>query len=161
LGKKERPLFRAAAFVAISNNKGEYLLQRRANTTFLNGYYDLATGHVEHGESYEECAVRETKEECGLTVDESDLRIVALFHSNFEADIYYLNMIFTTSKFWGKPIIGEPNKIDKIDWFLPEYFPSKVTLGTRVFLDSINNTNIKNYNINREKYKELMGEYFE
>ena len=41
MSSKERPLFRSAMFVAIENDRGEVLLQRRANTGFLDGHWDL------------------------------------------------------------------------------------------------------------------------
>jgi 8-oxo-dGTP pyrophosphatase MutT (NUDIX family) len=66
---KERSLFRSAVFVAIENERGEILLQRRGKTGFLDGYWDLsATGHLEYNESCDECGVREVLEETGLHI---------------------------------------------------------------------------------------------
>jgi 8-oxo-dGTP pyrophosphatase MutT (NUDIX family) len=157
---KERPLFRSAMFVAIENDKGEYLLQRRMGTGFLDGYYDLASGHLEYGESCETCAVRETKEEYGVDVAEEDLELVATFQSEFEDDIRYLNLVYRTNRFDGEPIIGEPEKIDDMQWFKPEEFPEKLTVGARVFLEAVKDGAVRNYYVDNEAYGELMGEAF-
>lgn len=160
---KERPMFRAAMFVAVQNEVGEYLLQRRASTGFLDGYYDLASGHLEYGESCEECAVREAYEEYGIKIQPADLELAAMFQSDFEpnAGIRYLNYIYKTGKFMGEPTIGEPDKIDYLGWYAPEQFPENLTIGARIFLRSIGSADVRNYYIDAEQYNAIMGNFFE
>ena len=158
---KERQMFRSAVFVAIKNENDEYLLQRRTNTGFMDGYYDLASGHLEHGESCEQAAVREAEEELGLKISPNDLELVATFQSYFEPDINYLNLIFRARKFQGVPVIGEPDKIDHIGWFHPDNFPEKLTPGTRIFLKAIDEGVVGNYFIDADEYFALMGESYE
>ncbi len=57
---------RQAVFVVIRNDNNEILLQQRANTGYLDEYWDLPSGHVEYGESLSESAVREVEEEIGF-----------------------------------------------------------------------------------------------
>jgi len=161
MSSNERPLYRSAMFVAVKNDRGEFLLQRRAYTGFMDGYYDLASGHLEYGESCEECAIRETKEEYGLDVAANDLRVVAIFQSSFEPNIQYLNVIYLTNVFAGKPSIGDPEKIDDIGWFAPDEFPDKLTVGAKVFLMSLSSKTVKNYYIGRKEYEKLVGEEYE
>lgn len=52
--------------VIIVNDKNEILLGKRAD----NGYWDYPAGAMELGESFEECARREAKEETGLDLGE-------------------------------------------------------------------------------------------
>lgn len=153
----DRPMYRSAMFVAIENDKGEYLLQRRVNTGFFDGHYDLVSGHLEYDESCEECAIRETKEECGVEVSPDDLKLVATFQSNFEPNVKYLNLIYRTKKFRGQVKIGEPDKIDEMGWYKPEDFPKKLAVGAQVFLTALREDAVKNYYIDAEGYKEMMG----
>jgi isopentenyldiphosphate isomerase len=57
-------------YILIKNSKGEYLFQKRSPTKDLYpDCWDLSVGgHVDWGNSYIETAVREIKEELGLTI---------------------------------------------------------------------------------------------
>lgn len=56
------------------NGKTEILLQKRAMTKSFPGCYDISSaGHIPAGDDFRESAVRELKEELGLTAEESDL----------------------------------------------------------------------------------------
>lgn len=158
MSSKERPLFRAAVFVAVQNDRGEVLLQRRANTGFLDGYWDLTgTGHLEYGESLEACAAREVSEEAGIVVDAEDLELAAIFQSDFEEGIGYLNAIYRATTWKGDVAIGEPAKIAELKWFHPDNFPEKLTVGASVFLMNLGPVGVRNYYIGSKEYREMMG----
>jgi 8-oxo-dGTP diphosphatase len=53
--------------VAIVRDK-KILMVRRASDDFLGGNYELPGGGVDDGESIIECAIREVREETGLTI---------------------------------------------------------------------------------------------
>ena len=57
-----RPIIMAGAGVIIINDKNEILLGKRKD----NKYWDYPAGSMETGESFEECARREVREETGL-----------------------------------------------------------------------------------------------
>jgi len=61
-------LIHRSVYIIVINDKGEIFLQKRSmNKDLYPGYYACsATGHVEYGESYEEAAERELKEELGI-----------------------------------------------------------------------------------------------
>src|ERR1700722_1586072 len=65
LGLKHR-----AVHVLVFNQKGEIFLQKRsmAKDTFPGAWDSSASGHVDSGEDYDACAVRELEEELGLKV---------------------------------------------------------------------------------------------
>ena len=65
LGLKHR-----AIHVLVFNSRGETFLQKRSMTKDREpGKWDSSTsGHVDSGEDYDACAVRELREEIGLTV---------------------------------------------------------------------------------------------
>jgi A/G-specific adenine glycosylase len=52
----------------LRNERGEWLMQRRAEEAMLGGMWELPGGKVELGETQEEAVVREFKEELGVTV---------------------------------------------------------------------------------------------
>jgi len=63
-----RGLIHRSVYIIVLNDRGEIFLQKRSmNKDLYPGYYACsATGHVEYGESYEEAAKRELKEELGI-----------------------------------------------------------------------------------------------
>ncbi len=54
---------------------GKILLVRRSVDDFLGGYYELPGGGVDDGETIEEAAIREIKEETGLLAS----RVITIF----------------------------------------------------------------------------------
>ena len=57
-----------AVHILVFNSTGELFLQKRSNAKDVNpGLWDTsAAGHVDFGESYDECALRELAEELGI-----------------------------------------------------------------------------------------------
>ncbi len=74
----EKELWHASAFVWIYNDKGEVLLQLRdKNKKSFPGLWDVSVaGHISAGDSPELTAVRETEEEIGIKISESELEKV-------------------------------------------------------------------------------------
>ncbi|MGH7241490.1 MAG: NUDIX domain-containing protein, partial [Candidatus Saccharimonadales bacterium] len=46
MSASERFQTHVAVFVIIRNDAGEILLQKRQNTSYLDGYWDFPSGHV-------------------------------------------------------------------------------------------------------------------
>src|SRR5882724_4390992 len=57
-----------AVHVLVFNRRGELFLQKRSMTkdTFPGAWDSSASGHVDSGEDYDACAIRELREEIGL-----------------------------------------------------------------------------------------------
>lgn len=77
--------------VLFLNDKGECLFIQRANTGFRDGQYALVAGHLEPGESIEACAIRESKEEAGVTIAPGALnfRLVMRRDSTRTASVFF------------------------------------------------------------------------
>ena len=101
---EERFLAHSAVFILIRNDKDEVLLLRRCNTGYMDGYYDMPSGHVERGEPLLEAAARELREETGVVAKTADLK---LWHVNqFSAnDQDYYNFFFVADTWEGKPAV--------------------------------------------------------
>jgi 8-oxo-dGTP pyrophosphatase MutT (NUDIX family) len=119
---KERFLTPSAIILMLIKNEDgreKVLLQRRQNTGFADGMWDLScSGHVEHGESMADAAVREAKEELGIIINKSDLRFVTLIHKyERERDLTYYNGYFVCENYLNVPAICEPQKCSELKWF--------------------------------------------
>jgi 16S rRNA (adenine1518-N6/adenine1519-N6)-dimethyltransferase len=68
-------LLHRAVHIFILNRRGELLLQKRSyrKDKFPRRWDSSAAGHVNAGESYRDCAIRELKEELGITAALTDL----------------------------------------------------------------------------------------
>jgi 8-oxo-dGTP pyrophosphatase MutT (NUDIX family) len=80
--------------------------KERPGKKFGAGYWNGFGGGVEEGESIEQSACRETREECGLNVRPEDLKKVAHINFIFESKREYDHdvHVFITNKFAGEPI---------------------------------------------------------
>lgn len=101
------------------NGRKKVLLQRRQNTGFADGMWDFScSGHVEYGESMSQTAVREAREELGLTISTESISFITLVHKREnERDLTYYNAYFVCYKFEGEPHICERDKCSELKWF--------------------------------------------
>jgi 8-oxo-dGTP pyrophosphatase MutT (NUDIX family) len=91
----------------------ELFLLRRANTGFMDGYYALPGGHQEAGESVSAAAIRECREEIGITPRDLQPVCVMPYRSGRHQG---LNFLFETSDYDGEPVINEPELFDAGCW---------------------------------------------
>lgn len=129
-------LAKSATYVILRNQEGNFLLLRRHNTGYLNGYYDVPSGHVEFGETLTETALRELKEEAGVSAESSALKLwhINQFYANGE--VYYC-FYFLLDSWTGEPRICESHRCDDMGFFAPDDMPN-LTPATRLAFDHIN-----------------------
>ncbi|MDO8269476.1 MAG: NUDIX domain-containing protein [Candidatus Levybacteria bacterium] len=130
--------FRAAVFV-IFERDGLVLLQRRFNTGWEDGKYSLVSGHIEEGERVVAAAVREAKEEAGVTVKEEDFQIVHVMHN--KTDSQYINFFLKTNKWKGDVINMEPDRCDDLKWFSKGSIPDNTIYFIKEFFENIKDSN--------------------
>ncbi|MBI4032498.1 NUDIX domain-containing protein [Candidatus Berkelbacteria bacterium] len=133
MDRPERFRLFAAVFVLIMKDD-TVLLGRRQNTGFYDDYYALPSGHLEGNEALTAAAIREAKEEVGITIIPSDLEFIHLAHlaSRDDGPIggeprEYLYSCFKVTRWTGEPTIGEPDKCDELIW-VPLATPPEKTL---------------------------------
>ncbi|XP_038069111.1 nucleotide triphosphate diphosphatase NUDT15-like [Patiria miniata] len=90
-----------------------------------DGYYALPGGHLEYAETWEECAVRETLEETGLTI--TRVTFDTVINAVIEEDNFHCVVIFMKGEIdptqQKEPINMEPNKCEGWEWWDWDKFP--------------------------------------
>ena len=113
LGLKHR-----AVHVLVFNSRGEVFLQKRSlkKDTAAGLWDSSASGHLDSGEDYDACAVRELREEIGLALAQTPerlFRIEACQETGWEFCRVY------RCKAEG-PFQLHPDEIERGGWFAPE-----------------------------------------
>lgn len=101
---RKMPIFQNGSAIIVVNDKKEILLQKRAD----RNQWGLPGGLQELGETFEEVAVRELKEETGLQTTIQDLKLIGVVSGESRKNVYpngdivYNNTIlFETKKYSG------------------------------------------------------------
>ena len=128
----------SAAYVLIERD-GKYLFVRRANTTWMDGYYGLPAGKVEKFEGFRAAAVREAKEEVGVIIQPEDIEFVLAFwrHEEDEPDMEWCDIVFRAKVWEGEPYNAEPHMHDEIAWLPKANLPDTIVPSLHVMLDHI------------------------
>ena len=123
----------------LQDGKEEILFQKRKNTGYCDGFYDLsASGHVDANESMKHAMCREAREELGIIIDEKDLEFVCIIHKNSNGCIYY-NGYFKANKWVGKPCINEPEKNEELKWIDINDLPSNIVDDRVIAIENYKN----------------------
>jgi ADP-ribose pyrophosphatase YjhB (NUDIX family) len=81
----------------------------------MDGRFSLPAGAIDGNENLEDAVIREAKEEVGVTLLASDLRLVHTMHCWTESN-EWLGAYFVADKWSGDPRIMEPEKHSEIQW---------------------------------------------
>lgn len=128
-----------AAYVLLLDGD-RVLLQRRAKT----GYYDefwaaSVAGHIESGESVYETALRETREELGVTFELDDLEPLTTMHRTAAPGLpvdQRVDFFFACRRWSGTPALQEDTASD-LRWFELGELPDDVVHHERFVLDRL------------------------
>jgi isopentenyldiphosphate isomerase len=124
IGKRPREevhrlgLMHRATHVLVFNQRGQVFLQKRSMKKDRQpGLWDSsASGHVDSGEDYDACVVRELREEIGLNVAEAPRRLFKLA-AGPETDQEHVWVYRCEAE---GPFQLHPDEIESGDWFGPE-----------------------------------------
>lgn len=113
--------------------EGKVLLGER-HKSHDKGSWGFPGGHLEYGETPEECAVRETREEAGVEIN--NLRRVSFTNDFFEEEgKHYVTLFFAADWLQGEPREVEPGTTGNWNWFEPGALPSPLMLSIRNLLE--------------------------
>ena len=104
------------------------------------GEWSLAGGHLEFGETIEECARRELLEETGLKA--GDISVGPWTSDIMAGNKHYITFFALVKNFEGEPSLLEPQKCEGWQWFdwdqLPDpLFPPVISLIKGFSLDKL------------------------
>ncbi|MEV4098279.1 NUDIX domain-containing protein [Streptosporangium saharense] len=116
------------------------LLQRGPRAKFAQGMWDLPVGKSEPGEPITHTAIRELKEETGLSVQPESLRLAHIIHGarGVEAPNGFLTVVFAVHEWSGTLTNSEPDKHAQVRWTptteLPHNFVSTTASALHRYL---------------------------
>lgn len=128
-------LLAAAVIVHDPDTDRLVLLRRGPNAKFARGSWDLPVGKCDPGESVAEAAVRELREETGLSVEVDDLALAHVVHGahgahGAESPNGYLTVVFATRRWSGELVNAEPAKHSQVRWVPFEEVPRDAVAPT-------------------------------
>ena len=116
--------------------KDGHLLLGRRKGSHGAGEYAYPGGHLEHLESFEQCAKREVREETGLEI--GPLRFLRVLNTRAYAPKHYVDMAFAADWVSGEPQVLEPEKIDGWAWYPLDALPSPLFGTIPTALEALN-----------------------
>ena len=113
-----RGLLHRAVHVLVFNSRGQLFLQKRSmlKDTAKGKWDSSASGHLDTGEDYDACAVREVWEEIGLKLGRTPERILRV-EACEETGQEFVWVYRCASE---GPFVLHPEEIERGDWFTPE-----------------------------------------
>lgn len=105
--------FRIGVF-AVIEREGRYLLARRRDI----GWWNLAGGGLEYGESVEEGLAREVREEIGANI--AIERLLGVYSKPRKNEVVLAFVCHLTDD---SPRPGPSDEVSEVAWFLPNEFP--------------------------------------
>ena len=128
--------------IYIFNENHQLLLGLRKSKHACNTWC-APGGHMEYGETNEQAAIREAKEETGLEISEKDVTLKGVTNDFFkESGKHYITLHLFCKHHTGTPKVMEPDKCAEWRWFDLDKLPENLMLSNRNFLSSINSPKI-------------------
>lgn len=118
--------------VAVLLSKGNKVLLMKRKGPHGPGTWSPPGGHIDFGESPEECAARESKEEVGVEV--TAIRFRAVTNDVFESEGTHYITLWMDGKTTGEPYIASPKEAEELGWFAWDALPQPLFLPLENFV---------------------------
>lgn len=130
-----RKLRHRAVHVLIFNARGDLFLQKRSmkKDCYPGAWDSSASGHLDHGEEYDVCAVREVHEELGVRLSSTPRR---LFKIDSCAETGHEFVWIYQCEHEG-PFELHPEEIERGGWFSPEHISRWMTERPEEFASAL------------------------
>lgn len=116
------------------------------------GEYSFPCGHLEYKESFEQCALREIKEECGIEIKNLKFQFLTNVLRYYPKHYIYIGLIAEWSS--GEPVLREPDKYYFWQWYDLDCLPYPLFGMCSLAIDSYN-TGIMYYDLENNKKRIL------
>jgi len=109
--------------VIIQNENGHILIGKRLNSHAP--FYSIPGGGLEMGESFEEGAIREVKEETNLDIVNPKVICVTNNLETYKNEgVHYISVVLVARCFTGDVCLMEPGKCESWEWVDPKNLPT-------------------------------------
>ena len=120
--------------VAVLIIKDEKVLLLKRKNAHGAGTWSTPGGHLEFGETPEECAIRETKEETNVEI--TDVRFRSVTNDVFEQNgKHYITLWMQGRYVAGEPVVNAPEEMETVSWFAWDALPEPLFLPFQHLLD--------------------------
>jgi len=113
---------------------GKILLGKRLGA-HGTGEYAGPGGHLEHLESFEQCARRETMEEAGIEIE--NVRFLCLSNLKKYAPKHYVDIGVVADWKSGEPQVLEPDKLESWGWYDLDALPQPLFAVEPHYIEAI------------------------
>jgi len=113
--------------VGLIIRRGDQVLLIRRQNAHGAGSWSPPGGHLDVGETFEQCAVREAREETGVDVD--TVRFVAVTNDVFEPEgRHYVTVWLEGEYLAGEPAVRSTRELSDVRWFPWDRLPEPLFL---------------------------------
>ncbi|WP_282942056.1 NUDIX domain-containing protein [Paenibacillus sp. RC67] len=118
------PILYGSVHILFYRNE-EVLLLKRQNTGFMDGKWSVVAGRMDGNEEVVSAAIREAKEEAGVDIDPSEIKVVGVMHrKNTSSEWVDFYLLVNT---WRGTITNvEPHKCEELRWFSLRELPNNM-----------------------------------
>lgn len=112
---------------------GKVLMGRR-KSSHGEGEYAFPGGHVEFGESFEDCARREVREETGIEI--KNLRFLRAMNLKAYPGKHYVDIGMVADWASEEPIVCEPEKCEGWEWYDLDNLPEPLFATVQSYIEA-------------------------
>jgi 8-oxo-dGTP diphosphatase len=114
---------------------GKFLLGKRISS-HGTGEYSGPGGHLEYGESFETCALREMAEEVGKDFRVKNLRVLCVSNILKYMPKHYVDIGMVAEWDTGEPVVMEPHKLESWDWYSEHELPHPLFASVKQYIET-------------------------